>query len=76
MNLDSEKLKIINWIASLTDESIIQKLKLLREQEKNTDWWDEISEEEKASIQRGLEDVKAGRVVPHEEVRKKYEQYL
>jgi predicted transcriptional regulator len=76
MNLDSEKLKIINWIASLSDESIIYKIKLLREQEKNTDWWDEISEAEKASIKRGLEDAKAGRVVPHEEVRKKYEQYL
>jgi hypothetical protein len=76
MNLDSEKLKIINWIASLSDESIIYKLKLLKEQDKNTDWWDEISEAEKASIKRGLEDAKAGRVVPHEEVRKKYEKYL
>ncbi|MBE0570856.1 MAG: hypothetical protein IH618_04860 [Ignavibacteriaceae bacterium] len=76
MNLDNEKLKIINWIANLSDESIIYKIKLLREQEKNTDWWDEISEAEKASIKRGLEDAKAGRVVPHEEVRKKYEQYL
>lgn len=76
MNLDSEKLKIINWISNLSDESIIYKLKLLREQEKNTDWWDEISEAEKASIKRGLEDAKAGRVVPHEEVRKKYDQWL
>jgi predicted transcriptional regulator len=76
MNLDSEKLKIINWIANLSDESIIYKIKLLREQEKNTDWWDEISEAEKASINRGLEDAKAGKVVPHEEVRKKYEKYL
>ena len=76
MNLDNEKLKIINWIANLSDESIIYKIKLLREQEKNTDWWDEISEAEKASIKRGLEDAKAGRTVPHEEVRKKYEKYL
>ncbi len=76
MNLDSEKLKIINWIANLSDESIIYKIKLLSEQEKNTDWWDEISDAEKTSIKRGLEDVKAGRVTPHEEVRKKYEQYL
>jgi hypothetical protein len=76
MNLDSEKLKIINWIANLSDESIIYKIKLLSEQEKNIDWWDEITEAEEASIKRGLEDAKAGRVVPHEEVRKKYEQYL
>ena len=76
MNLDSEKQKIIDWIASLSDESIIYKIKLLKEQEKNTDWWDEISDAEKASIKRGIEDVKSGRVVPHEEVKKKYEKWL
>ena len=57
MNLDSEKQKIIDWIAGLSDESIIYKIKLLKEQEKNTDWWDEISDAEKASIKRGIEDV-------------------
>jgi len=76
MNLDSEKVKIIDWIASLTDESIIARIKLLKENPKETDWWDEISEAEKASIERGMADAKAGRIVPHEEVRKKYEQWL
>jgi len=76
MKLDSEKLEIINWIVSLSDESIIHKIKLLKEQDKNIDWWDEISDAEKASIKRGLKDAKADKVVPHEEVRKKYEKYL
>ncbi len=71
MKLDSEKLEIINWIVSLSDESIIHKIKLLKEQNKNIDWWDEISEAEKASIKRGLEDAKAGRVVSHKEVIKR-----
>ncbi len=76
MNLDSEKLKIIDWIANITDESMIAKINLLKDHTKETDWWDEISDAEKASIQRGLADASAGRVVPHEEVRKKYEQWL
>jgi len=42
----------------------------------SSDWWDEISEAEKASIDRGLDDIKHGRVSPHEEVRKKYEKWL
>lgn len=71
MKLDSEKLEIINWIVSLSDESIIHKIKLLKEQDKNIDWWDEISEAEKASIKRGLKDVKAGRVVSHKEAIKR-----
>jgi predicted transcriptional regulator len=33
-----------------------------------TDWYDELTKEQKASIERGLEDVKAGRVTPHETV--------
>jgi predicted transcriptional regulator len=76
MNLDSEKVKIINWIASLTDESMIVKIKLLKDYPTETDWWDEISEAEKASIERGLEDIKAGRVIDHSEVKKLYEKWL
>jgi predicted transcriptional regulator len=76
MNLDSEKVKIINWIASLTDESMIVKIKLLKDHPTETDWWDEISEAEKASIERGLEDIKAGRVIDHSEVKKLYEKWL
>jgi predicted transcriptional regulator len=76
MNLDSEKLKIIDWIANITDESMIAKIKLLKDHPKETDWWDEISEAEKASIEKGLEDIKAGRVIDHSEVKKLYEKWL
>ncbi len=76
MNLDSEKLKIIDWITNLKDESMIAKIKLLKDHPKETDWWDEISEAEKASIEKGLEDIKAGRVVNHSEVKKIYEKWL
>lgn len=76
MNLDSEKLKIIGWIANITDESMIAKIKLLKDHPNETDWWDEISEAEKASIERGLEDLKAGRVIDHSEVKKLYEKWL
>jgi predicted transcriptional regulator len=76
MNLDSEKLKIIDWIANITDESVIAKIKLLKDHPKETDWWDEISEAEKASIERGLEDIKTGRVVEHSEVKKLYEKWI
>jgi predicted transcriptional regulator len=76
MNLDREKLKIIDWIANITDESVIAKIKLLKDHPKETDWWDEISDAEKASIERGLEDIKAGRVIDHSEVKKLYEKWL
>ena len=34
------------------------------ENELENDWWDEISEAEKLSIERGLEDIKNGKTKP------------
>jgi hypothetical protein len=76
MNLDKEKLSLIDWIASLEDETIIERIKFLKEKGPVKDFWDEISDEEKASIERGLKDVQDGRVISHEVVKKNYEKWL
>lgn len=76
MNLDKEKLSLIDWIASLEDETIIERIKFLKEKGLVKDFWDEISDEEKASIERGLKDVQDGRVISHEVVKKNYEKWL
>ena len=60
MNLDSEKIKIIDWIANITDETVIAKIKLLKDHPKETDWWDEISEAEKASNRKRIGGYKSG----------------
>jgi len=39
------------------------------------DWWDEANDELKASVERGLKDVRAGRITPHAEVMEKYQEY-
>ena len=77
MNLKAEKLKIIDWIIALKDESVIKKIKTLRDQESvEADWWDEISVEEKQAIQQGLNDLENGRTLKHEDVKKLYEKWL
>ncbi|MFO7447910.1 MAG: hypothetical protein R6W90_16220 [Ignavibacteriaceae bacterium] len=76
MNLETEKLKLIEWIAGLNDDSTIEKIKTLKDHHNQSDWWNEISEEEKAAIEKGLEDIKQGRVTPHEEMKKKYAKWL
>jgi len=76
MNIQNEKLKLIEWITSLQDDSIIERIKLIKMQYSPKDWWDEISDEEKAAIEEGLKDIREGRVVPHEEVKKRYEKWL
>jgi predicted transcriptional regulator len=41
-----------------------------------TDWWDDLSEEARKSIQRGLDDIKKGKVTPHNDLMKKYKKWL
>jgi len=77
MNIQAEKLGLIEWIAKLNDFSIIEKLRVLKnDYVKSSDWWEELSKEEIASIERGLKDIEGGRVHSHEEAKKVYEKYL
>jgi hypothetical protein len=77
MNIHIEKLGLIEWITGLNDLAIIEKLKKIQiENAQSSDWWDELSTNEKESIERGMKDIEEGRVIPHETVRKKYEKYL
>ncbi|HOO08701.1 MAG TPA: hypothetical protein PKW06_02035 [Cyclobacteriaceae bacterium] len=75
-SLEKEKLEIIKWVTTLKDETSIERLKMLKDNKSELDWWDQISDDEKNAIEKGLEDVKAGRVKPHSEARKIYEKWL
>ncbi len=75
MDIQGEKLKLIEWLQSLTDQSIIEKLKLFKGNLLDkTDWGETLSEEEIKLIDEGLKDIKEGRTKPHSEVMKKYYQ--
>lgn len=76
-DFEKEKLEIIKWIVSLQDETAIEKIKILKSKSsKSADWWDEISEEEKASIEKGLSDIKSGRVKSQKDALKIYGKWL
>ena len=75
-SLEKGKLEIIKWVTTLKDETSIERLKMLKDNKSELDWWDQISDDEKNAIEKGLEDVKAGRVKPHSEARKIYEKWL
>jgi len=62
----------IEWIKELRDDSTIEKIKMLKDNPGETDWWNEITEEEKASIEKGLVDIKEGRITPHSDVKKRF----
>lgn len=71
MDIQAEKLQLIEWLAGLNNTSIIKRfIALKKEQEK--DWWDHLSKEEKAEIEEGLTQADRGDVVSHREVMTKY----
>lgn len=73
MDIQAEKLKLIEWLLSLKDQSIIEKLNIFKDNFNETkDWWETLSESQKASIDRGLKDLSEGKITPHSEVMKKY----
>lgn len=46
------------------------------EESPDEDWYEELSDTEKKSIELGLKDIEEGRVVAHSEVKKLYEKWL
>ena len=73
MSNDAIKLELIQWLTFLNDEEIINYLKVVKDsQEKNADWWNLLTEEQKAGIERGLQDIEDGRIHSHEEVKTRY----
>ena len=74
-NIETKKLALIQWLTSLNDVSMIDKILELKQKE-TKDWWNETSDEEKESIEKGLSDAESGKLKPHSEIRKKYEKWL
>ena len=68
MDLQAEKLDLLQQILDINDIGIIKKVKnLLKKQEKEHDWFDDLSEEQQQSIMRGLEQADRGETISHEE---------
>tara|TARA_R100000935_G_scaffold8148_1_gene17080 strand:+ start:255 stop:488 length:234 start_codon:yes stop_codon:yes gene_type:complete len=75
VDIQNKKIELIQWLSTLNDMSIIEKIIKLREQEKS-DWWDELSVSEKNSLEKGIKDADAGNLESHSDVKKIYEKWL
>lgn len=75
MNIQDKKIELIQWLSTLNDESVIEKILELRDAER-TDWWEGISEKEKESIAQGIKDADSGKFTSQSEIRKSYEKWL
>ena len=73
MEQEAIKLELIEWLTKLNDLETLNYLKVVKESRfENHDWWDNLTEQQTQGIQRGLKDIDEGRIVPHEDVERKY----
>lgn len=75
MNLHATKLELIQWLSTIDNPRVIEKILAIRNNEKE-DWWVNLSPLEKESINKGIEDADAGNLNDHEHARKIYGKWL
>lgn len=75
LDIQKKKIELIQWLTTLEDSSIIQKILDLRIKE-SKDWWEEISEAERKSINKGISEAEEGKLKPHSEAKKIYGKWL
>ncbi|MBT0810547.1 hypothetical protein KIH41_04570 [Litoribacter ruber] len=75
MDIQTEKLRLIEWLAGLNDPKILEEFINLKNK-KDVDWWEQISAEERSEIEQGLQQADKGDVNPHSEVMEKYKKWL
>ncbi len=73
MGYETIKLELIEWLTNLQDVHTIEYLKIVKDSRTSgSDWWDDLTEDQKNAIESGVEEIKEGKIVAHEDVVKKY----
>lgn len=74
LNIQNKKLELIQWLSTIEDLAVINKIFEIKKEK--SDWWDEISDKEKESIEKGLKDADEGKLNPHSKAQSLYEKWL
>jgi hypothetical protein len=67
MNIQAEKLNLLQTIMNTNDEGLIMDVKAFLSGRK-ADWFDELSDEQQKDVMEGLAEADSGETVPHAEV--------
>ena len=67
MDIQLEKIALIKLLAETENPSIINEIKKVFQREKK-DWWEDLSEEQKADIEEGERQIENGEFVTFDEM--------
>lgn len=73
-SVDLEIAQYLFHLNAKRKNAVLTVVKTFAEEQK--DWWDETCTEQQDAIDRALDEVKAGKLTPHEEVMKTYAKWL
>ncbi|RZL14790.1 MAG: hypothetical protein EOO96_30410 [Pedobacter sp.] len=71
MNLEAEKLSVLQQIITTNDLGLIRDIKGLLNN-RDLDWFDGLNKSQKKDVEIGLSQLDKGNVLTHEEVKKKF----
>ena len=75
LNIQTLKLELIQWLSTIEDIKVLEKIIDLKKQE-NSQWWDRLSAQEKDSIEYGLKDAEEKKLKSHSSARNLYDKWL
>jgi hypothetical protein len=76
VDIQTKKIDLIQWLSTIEDESILDKVSDLITKEVKKDWWLNVSNAEKKSIEKGIIDAENGKLNPHTKAREVYGKWL
>ncbi|GAA3725944.1 hypothetical protein GCM10022422_04090 [Flavobacterium ginsengisoli] len=71
MDIQLEKLELIKLLAETENPIIIKSIRKIFKKEQK-DWWDDLTNEQKAEIEEGERQIERGEFVEYEEMMKKF----
>jgi hypothetical protein len=71
--IETKKIQLISIIAQVYNLDLLEEIEQLI-LNTNTDWWTTISQTEQKAIDEGLDDIKAGRVITHNQMQQNFNQ--
>lgn len=76
LEIQRKKLELIQWLSTIEDLNFLEKISDLISRENKKDWWDETSEAERKSIEKGIAQADEGKLNPHSKAREIYGKWL
>jgi len=72
-NLDQQITQYLPQLSERQKKTVLTVVKSFMDEQK--DWWNEISEEQQHAIDHSLAEMKAGKLISHDDVMKKYRKW-